>query len=145
MEAPTPLTDRTLKGLDAITLENRMLHVVILPWAGARIWQITYKPLNADVLWNNPQVAPARQPLFASYDDAWCGGWDELFPNDEAGTIEGTTFPDHGELWTGEWTASEFAGKEAAISHLEFSTPISRFHAEKTIRLLPDRPVGGLR
>src|SRR5262249_644497 len=70
-------------GLRAVVLENRFLRLVILPEAGGKIWQITYKPRDADLLWNNPEIAPGRLPAHSLYDDVWSGGWDELFPNDE--------------------------------------------------------------
>ncbi len=127
-----------LHGLRTILIENRLLRVVVLPEAGARIWQITYKPLAADLLWNNPNVPPAPQPLHASYDDTWSGGWDELFPNDEAGTLLGRALPDHGELWTGAWQAEPFQNEDEAGVHLRFTTPISHFLAEKTLRLRPE-------
>ena len=50
-------TDWSYRGLDTVVLENRMLRVVILPQAGGKIWQITYKPLDADLLWNNPRIS----------------------------------------------------------------------------------------
>jgi hypothetical protein len=90
-------------GLRSAELENDVLRVVVLPEAGAKIWQIHYKPMGADLLWNNPLQCPAQQPLHTSYDDTWSGGWDELFPNDEAGELFHHNLPDHGELWTGEW------------------------------------------
>ncbi|MGB7548575.1 MAG: hypothetical protein WBM14_12555 [Terracidiphilus sp.] len=127
-----------LHGLRTILLENRLVRIVVLPEAGARIWQITYKPLAADLLWNNPGVAPARQPLHASYDDTWSGGWDELFPNDEAATLQGNALPDHGELWAGAWQAEPFQNEDEAGVHLRFTTPISHFLAEKTLRLRPE-------
>ncbi|HTF72294.1 MAG TPA: hypothetical protein VK638_57475, partial [Edaphobacter sp.] len=69
-------------GLRLITLENELLRIQLLPEAGAKIWQITYLPLNVDLLWNNPHTLPARHAIDACYDDVWSGGWDELFPND---------------------------------------------------------------
>jgi hypothetical protein len=130
-----------LHGLRTILIENRLVRIVLLPEAGARIWQISYKPLGADLLWNNPGVPPAKQTLDACYDDTWCGGWDELFPNDEAGTLMGHALPDHGELWTGEWQAEPFQEADAVGVHLRFSTPITRFLAEKTVLLRPERAV----
>src|SRR3977135_3714353 len=91
-------SDWSYRGLRAITLENRYLRVLVLPEAGAKIWQITYKPFDAELLWNNPRVFPCRFPLNSRYDDVWSGGWDELFPTDEVATIDGETYPDHGEL-----------------------------------------------
>jgi hypothetical protein len=131
-------TEWSYRGLRTVVLENRLVRMVILPEVGARIWQIVYKPLDAPLLWNNPRIAPARQPLNSRYDDVWSGGWDELFPNDEAATIDGEMYPDHGELWTGEWIAEPFQTNDEAGVRLRFTTPISAISVEKTIRIRPD-------
>ncbi len=133
-------TDWSYRDLRAVVLENRLLRVAILPEAGAKIWQITYKPLDVDLLWNNPRSAPSRLPLNSRYDDVWSGGWDELFPNDEISVIEGEGYPDHGELWTGEWTAEPFANAGDVGVRLRYVTPISAIEVEKTIRLRRDHP-----
>jgi hypothetical protein len=128
-------TDWSYRGLDAVVLENRLLRIVILPHAGGKIWQITYKPLDKNLLWNNPRIAPVELPMNARYDDVWSGGWDELFPNDEVAVIDGESYPDHGELWTGQWTAEPFSQADEAGVCLRFITPISSIEVEKTIRL----------
>jgi hypothetical protein len=133
-------TDWSYRGLDAVVLENKMLRIVILPAAGAKIWQITYKPLDKHLLWNNPRIAPARLPMSSRYDDVWSGGWDELFPNDEVAVIDGESYPDHGELWTGKWTAEPFLQADEAGVRLRFITPISSIEVEKTIRLRSGQP-----
>lgn len=135
MSEPVLSTDTTGMGLRTLLLENRLLRIAVLPEAGARIWQITYKPLNADLLWNNPAVPPARQALYSSYDDTWSGGWDELFPNDEAAYLQGMALPDHGELWTGEWKVSPVEEYGAVGLHLEIKTPLTNFWVEKTLLL----------
>ena len=132
-------TDWSYCGLDAVVVENRLLRMVILPQAGGKVWQITYKPLDKNLLWNNPRIAPARLPVNARYDDVWSGGWDELFPNDEVAVIEGESYPDHGELWTGQWTAEPFSQAQEAGVRLRFITPISSIEVEKTIRLRADQ------
>lgn len=121
-------------GLKAVEMENEHLRLVVLPEAGAKVWQIHYKPLAVDLLWNHPSLSPARQALYASYDDTWSGGWDELFPNDEAGELRGYSLPDHGELWTGEWQAERIDGGGL---HLSYTTPVSRFLVEKSLVLRP--------
>lgn len=128
-------SDWSYRGLRTIVLENRLLRVIILPEAGARIWQITYKPFDTNLLWNNPRIAPARLAANSRYDDVWSGGWDELFPNDEIALIEGEAYPDHGELWTGEWSAEPFSHGDEAGVRLRYITPISAIEVEKTIRL----------
>lgn len=132
--------EATCHGLRALSLENRYLRLMILPEAGAKIWQITYKPFEADLLWNNSRIPPAKLPMISSYDDVWSGGWDELFPNDEVATIAGREYPDHGELWTGEWSACALTGESEKGWKLEFQTPLSSIRVEKTIVLRRDDP-----
>jgi hypothetical protein len=131
-------TDWSYRGLPAVVLENRYLRVVILPAAGAKILQITYKPLDADLLWENPRSAPARLPINSRYDDVWSGGWDELFPNDEATLIDGEAYPDHGELWTADWRAETYGSADEVGVRLRVATPISAITFEKTISLRRD-------
>jgi hypothetical protein len=126
-----------VNGLKALVLENEVLRLVVLPEAGAKVWQIRYKPLAADLLWNNPTLGPSRQPLNASYDDTWSGGWDELFPNDEAGELLGFNLPDHGELWTGGWQAEREEADGGTGLRLRFETPVSHFLVEKSVLLRP--------
>lgn len=140
MDQPMRIHSTVLHGLEAITIENRFLRLVVLPQAGAKIWQITYKPLDVDLLWNNGNIGPARNPLHANYDDAWSGGWDELFPNDETGKFEEDTLPDHGELWTGEWQSQSFQKEDSVVVHLSFSTPVSKFRVEKILTVWRDKP-----
>ena len=128
-------TDWSYRGLSTVVLENSLLRIVVLPEVGGKIWQITYKPLDADLLWNNPRIAPAKLPMGSRYDDVWSGGWDELFPNDEVAVIEGESYPDHGELWTGQWTAEPFSQAGLAGVRLRYVTPISSIEVEKTISL----------
>jgi galactose mutarotase-like enzyme len=128
-------SDWSYRGLRAVTLENRFLRLTILPEAGAKIWQITYKPFDVDLLWNNPRIGPSRLPSNSRYDDVWSGGWDELFPNDEVAVIGGESYPDHGELWTGDWAAEPFSAADEVGVRLRYMTPISSIEVEKTIRL----------
>ena len=131
--------DWSYRGLRAVVLENNLLRVVVLPEAGAKIWQITYKPLDADLLWNNPRIPPARLASNPRYDDVWSGGWDELFPNDEVSVIAGEVYPDHGELWTTAWDAEPLLGGDRAGVRLRCITPISAIEVEKVIWLCPNQ------
>jgi Domain of unknown function (DUF5107) len=135
MTNPRVSTDWTYRGLRTVVMENRWLRIVVLPEAGGKLWQITYKPLDADLLWNNPRIAPTKMPMNARYDDVWSGGWDELFPCDETSLIEGEMYPDHGEFWTGQWEAVPFELNDQVGVTLRFTTPISAITVEKTISI----------
>ncbi|MGD0911230.1 MAG: hypothetical protein ABR928_05000 [Terracidiphilus sp.] len=139
MNELTLTTGSDPNGLDLIVVENRYLRIEILPEAGAKIRQIVYKPLAAEILWNNAGVPAARHTIDTLYDDVWSGGWDELFPNDEPGAIDGRLFPDHGELWTGKWETRPFNDDDAVGVHLRMTTPISNFLVERTVLLRPQR------
>jgi galactose mutarotase-like enzyme len=128
-------------GLRAVEVASDLLRLVILPELGAKIWQIQYRPAAADLLWNNPSLAPARQSLHASYDDTWSGGWDELFPNDAAGEWSGYKLPDHGELWSGEWQDETVMVGDVLALRLSYTTPLTHFQVEKTLILRPDLAV----
>jgi hypothetical protein len=141
MDSVTIQAGSAVQGLQAIEIENEFLRLIVLPQAGAKVWQIRYKPLNSDLLWNNPGLAPAPQALYASYDDTWSGGWDELFPNDQAGELLGYSLPDHGELWTGEWQADQIEIAGGPGLRLRYRTPVSHFLVEKTLVLLPNKPM----
>jgi hypothetical protein len=64
-----------------------------------------------------------------------------LFPNDEPGNIQELNLPDHGELWTGVWSAEPMQFGDASGVHLRYTTPLSQFLAEKVIILQPQSPV----
>lgn len=87
-------------GFTALVLENAQLRVVILPELGAKIWSVIYKPADREMLWHNPRFGPRPTPYGARYDDWFCGGWDELFPNDPPVIVNDDPYPDHGELWS---------------------------------------------
>jgi hypothetical protein len=126
----------TFHGLNAIVLENTLLRVILLPQLGGKIWQITYKPSDRDLLWQHPRLTPRIVPFHAVYDDVFCGGWDELFPNDLAEEINGERLPDHGEVWTLPWNvAIERDTGDEVVLHLSVETPISVVRVEKWITL----------
>lgn len=131
-------TSWSFHGLRALILENERLRVVVLPEVGARIYQITYKPLDTDLLWNHPRIVPSKLPFGANYDDNWCGGCDELFPNNIPETINGEAFPDHGELWAAEWNFATLQESGRVSAKLSCHTRISDAYVEKKISLGPE-------
>jgi galactose mutarotase-like enzyme len=136
MSATAQTPGNLVNHLQAYILENDELRIIVLPEAGGRIWQITHKPSSINLLWNNPALAPEALAHGTSYDDNWSGGWDELFPNDEAAQYAALSLPDHGELWTARWN-NLYRNDDQGAQQLTIScnTPVSRFHFEKRIRL----------
>lgn len=130
-------TEWTYRGFDAIVLENEMLRVVLLPELGGKIWSIRDKRRDCEVLWQHPRVAPRAAPFGAAYDDWFCGGWDELFPNDAPVAINGEQYPDHGELWSLPWACAVVEQTRDAVTvalrHAGVVTP-TRFEKRLTLR-----------
>jgi hypothetical protein len=93
-------TQWSYHGFRAIVLENRFLRAVVLPELGAKVWSLIDKRADREVLWHNPRMPPRPAHYGAAYDDWFCGGWDELFPNDAPTSVTGDSYPDHGELWS---------------------------------------------
>ena len=76
------------RGYKAVTLENEILSVTVLPDKGADIYSLLYKPRNMDVLWKSPWglKLPGTGVFTAgTTEEAWLeyygGGWQEIFPN----------------------------------------------------------------
>jgi len=86
-------------GLRALVVENRHLRLVILPELGGKLWSLVDKATDREIFWHNPRMGPRPAPYGAAYDDWFCGGWDELFPNDAPTSFAGDLYPDHGEWW----------------------------------------------
>jgi len=130
----------TLLSHKALIVENRTLRVVVLPELGGRIWSVLYKPLDREVIWQNPRIAPQRVQFGSAFDNYWCGGWEEMFPTAAPSTIHGELFPDHGELWSLPWTARKERGSDSVTLRLNCQTPISGVVVEKALTLRGDEP-----
>jgi len=81
-------------------LENDLLRIEVLPELCGKIWSIISKPRKRELLRHNPGPTPHRVAPGSSFDGAFFGGWDEVFPNDAPVTVDGIDNPDHGEIWT---------------------------------------------
>jgi hypothetical protein len=134
-------TNWTYHGFRAVVLENRHLRAVILPELGAKVWSLVDKAADRELLWHNPRVPPRPVHYGAAYDDWFCGGWDELFPNDAPTTVAGEPYPDHGELWSMPFRW-EVATEDGAVSlHMGRSGVVTNTSVEKRITLRADEPL----
>jgi hypothetical protein len=141
-ERPACLVDseHVRSGVPGIALETEELFVSVFPEAGGKVLDLVHKPTGFNLLWQNPRVDLRRTYAGAAFDDVWCGGWDELFPTDAPCTLDGNTFPDHGDLWVGPWEWSvERDDGESATLHLRHFSPSLPCLMEKWISLTQGR------
>ena len=141
--SPRISTEWSLAGQPAVVLENRWLRAVVLPGVGGKIISLVDKAADVELLWRNDRVPVRPVPFGSGYDDAFLGGWDELFPNDEPEVLAGEAMPDHGELWSLPWTTTELIeGADEVAVELTVRPPISPTSVTKRL-VLGDGP--GLR
>lgn len=133
-------TNWTYHGFRAVVLENRYLRAVVLPELGAKVWSLVDKQADREVLWHNPRMPPRPVHFGATYDDWFCGGWDELFPNDAPVAANGDVYPDHGEIWSMPF-AWDVAAEGAQVElRMRRSGIVSSTQIEKRITLRADEP-----
>ncbi len=137
MGATTGLLRRVVDhGREVWRLDNGRVRADLLPAFGGRTWTLEDLERGVQWVWHNPKVALAAPAKGASYDDSWAGGWEELFPNDAAGTFDGRDLPDHGEWWSRSWTADavEDTAKRAEV-RLRLNTASVKAACEKFVSL----------
>ena len=108
----------TLRGFEALVLENSLLRTTILPEMGSDIVELRYKPLDLDLsrarqmLWTLEKVYPTDLASRTSFLDYYPGGWQEILPNGgNASQHAGASFVEHGEVsllpWSWQLVADE--------------------------------------
>jgi hypothetical protein len=137
-------------GLTALVLENSQLRLTILPELGGKLWSLVYKPLDREIFWHNPRQGPRPAAYGAAYDDWFCGGWDELFPNDAPTTFAGDAYPDHGEWWAMpfEWEITTGQGRrqpDEITLHLQRAGVVTNTLVDRWITLRQEEPRFSLR
>ncbi|GIO15703.1 hypothetical protein J19TS2_52580 [Cohnella xylanilytica] len=76
-----------VEGIEAVRLENEWLRAVVLVGKGTDVWELTYKPLAADLLLKTKSgLAPLRgrdlrTDRLTHYAEAYPGGWQDIVPN----------------------------------------------------------------
>lgn len=128
-------------NLEVLHLENALLKVEIVPALGGKIISVFNKQLDKEFLWHNVNLDLMRNEAGADYDTNFWGGIDELLPNDIPETVDGITYPDHGELWTANL---DFTKAHDAIT-VRGLLPLSGLFYEKELMLSSDQPMIQLR
>ena len=135
-------TEWKYRGFEAVILENKQIRMVVLPELVAKIWELTNKKSDTDLLWKNPRLPLRAVSHGASYDNNFTGGWDELFPNDEPLTLNGETYPDHGELWSQPWQWEiEESSADRGSMHLWCHSSVLNVRVDKWISLQKESAV----
>lgn len=95
----------TYRGFGAITLENELVRMTILPGHGAKIVEFISKRADRDLLYHHPRF-DVRAPVFgANVDDWWTGGIDEVAPTGHGAVVDGERLPFLGEFWSQPWSS----------------------------------------
>jgi galactose mutarotase-like enzyme len=103
----------TVFGFPAIALRSDDIEVVVVPAVGAKLTHLR-RLHGREWLWRNPEQPLALPRPGAPYaETAYSGGWDECFPTVSPSAIPGAgpgapTLPDHGELWSADWTSAVY-------------------------------------
>jgi hypothetical protein len=137
-------------GFEAVTLENGLARVTVLPGKGADIYALTYKPGGVDVLWKSPwglrppgqTIATASNSLVA-WMDHYEGGWQEIFPSGGGpAVLDGIEHSFHGESTAVPWhyRVVEPAGEQCVV-HFWVRLARSPLFLERTMSLVADSPV----
>jgi hypothetical protein len=110
-----------------ITLSNPSLKLTVNPDEGARIDELIDLKTQKDWMWRAPNFKSdcRHLPLGSSFDDHWIGGWDDIFPNDAAGSFNGRELVDHGELWGQPWKILEQSPTRIRLSYLCKRVPVT--------------------
>ncbi len=127
--------ERDARGVLQVVQENDALRLTVLPELGGRLWSITDRAREEEVLWHHPTLLPHAVAPGAGYDDAFAGGWDELFPSDRAVILDGVACPDHGEWWSQPWEWRVFEEPDALRLTLAGSGFATQHEAVRTITL----------
>jgi hypothetical protein len=89
-------------------MESELLIATLLPDWGSKLVSLIYKPLDKELLWQNPVETYRRTTYADSYERGEASGFDEMFPTIsrcyyERAPWSGVEMPDHGEVWSIPW------------------------------------------
>lgn len=114
-EASHPETNLAPKTFRAVILENQFLKLTFLPELGGRLFQITYKPTNQTLLYNNRYLKPTPWGMPAQGGWLAAGGIEWAFPTQE-----------HGYEWNAAWNFETQLSDSSAVITLRDSDAADR-------------------
>ena len=126
--------DARINGIPGVVLENDFLRASIVPEVGGKIYELTWKALDWNVLWQNPRVPLQPFPVEAAMGDFWTGGWDDIYPTCDACEFGGLRYPGLGELHQARFSVDDVCvANGEAVARLSTYTPITPVQARKTV------------
>ncbi len=137
------------RGYRAVTLENELLSITVLPDKGADIYRFVYKPRNVDVLWKSPwglKPAGTGVPTTGTTEEAWlehyAGGWQEIFPNGGNDCVyKGCHLNFHGEVSILPWDYRLDKHDGSISAEFTVSTYRSPFLLQRKMTVETGKPV----
>lgn len=139
MSAGAGVSQVTLKGWEALLLENDRLAVTVIPGKGGDIVSVIDRRTGVELLWQSRwglrERGAATQPASseASSMEAYAGGWQTIFPNaGDPSFEEGVEWGFHGEVWI---TPFEWAIGDDGVLELVAHLVRSPFLVRKSIEL----------
>lgn len=114
--------------MDEIKLGNEAMEVTIVPLLGGRIDSLKdlRKGSSREWIWH-PEGYTRRErhlEIGANFDDAWCGGFDEIFPNDAEANFQGRQLAGHGELWSQPWEVVTRSDRQVSLQYSCQTVPV---------------------
>ena len=140
----------TVAGFPAVALRSEEIEVVAIPVLGMKLSHLR-RLRGREWLWRNDQIPPALPRTGASYlETADSGGWDECFPTVGASPIPGasaaaTPLPDHGELWSADWTSSVYEHADGTTLTGTAQGTLLPYEFQREVTLVRGAPIVRLR
>jgi galactose mutarotase-like enzyme len=136
----------TVSGFPAVALRSAELEIIAIPTIGMKLTNL--RRLNGrEWLWRSDQIPLAPPKPGASYiETADSGGWVDCFqtvapcpiPDAAAGTAD---LPDHGELWSAEWTSSVYEHAEGTTLAGSARGIVFPYEFQRQVTLDPHEPL----
>lgn len=123
-----------------LTLQNNEMQIIVRPDLGGRIDQLQDRKTGREWLWHPSHYNSSQTRSLSvgtGFDQHWTGGWDEIFPNDAAGTFQGRNLVDHGELWSQAWDVIAQSDHQITLVRQCQTVPV---RVEKTIQIHATQP-----
>ncbi|HYC31783.1 MAG TPA: hypothetical protein VEB59_05800 [Gemmatimonadales bacterium] len=140
----------SVAGFPAIALHSAELEVVVVPALGMKITNLRRRR-GREWLWRSDQIPLAVPTPGASYvETADSGGWDECFPTVGPSPVPGAPagtppLPDHGELWSAEWTSSVYEHRGGTTIAGAARGRLLPYELHRELTVDPDEPLVRLR